>query len=372
MSHPFKEIKGNFGFGIMRLPLDKNQKVNLDDFQKLVDYFMNNGFNYFDTARVYLAEDSEKALKACLTSRYKREDFVLTNKLSSSCFSKKEDIIPFFNSQLEACGVDYFDFYLMHAQSRNNYEQYQKSNAYKVASELKKEGKIKHLGISFHDSAEFLEKILLDHPEIEVVQLQFNYLDYDSEDVQSKLCYEVCKKYNKPVIVMEPVKGGRLVNLPDEADKLLRELNNGTNASYAIRFAASFDNVFMVLSGMSNMEQLKDNVSFMKNFTPLSENEFKVLDKVVEIFNKIPTIPCTSCKYCVDGCPKTIKIPDLFSIYNNYLLYKEDQAFNDYKKITLDSGKASDCIKCAKCEKICPQHLKIRDFLVNVKDTLER
>ena len=372
MSHPFDNIKKNFGFGVMRLPLDENKKVNLDEFRKMVDYFIDNGFNYFDTAHVYLNEESEKALKECLVKRYKREDFVLTNKLSSSCFKNEEDILPFFNLQLKCCGTQYFDFYLMHAQSRNNYEQYQKANAYKVAKRLKEEGKIKHIGISFHDSDVFLEKILLDHPEIEVVQLQFNYLDYDSEDVQSKKCYEVCVKYNKPVIVMEPVKGGRLVNLPLKANELLKNLNNGSNASYAIRFAASFDNVFMVLSGMSYMDQLIDNVSFMKDFIPLNDKEMDTLKEVVNIFNEVPTIACTSCKYCLDGCPKHIKIPSLFTTYNNYLLFKEDSAFEEYKHHSNENNKASDCIKCGKCENICPQHLKIRDLLVKVASTFEK
>lgn len=371
MSHPFSNINKNFGFGVMRLPLDENNKVDLTKFQEMVDYFIANGFNYFDTAHVYLHGESEKALKECLVKKYKREDFVLTNKLSSSCFKNEEDILPFFNLQLECCGVEYFDFYLVHAQSSNNYEQYQKAHAYEVAKKLKEEGKIKHLGISFHDSAEFLEKILIDHPEVEVVQLQFNYLDYDSEDVQSRKCYEVCLKYNKPVIVMEPVKGGRLVNLPSKADKLLKDLKNGSNASYAIRFAASFENVFMVLSGMSYMDQVIDNVSFMKNFIPLNEIEKDTLNKVVSIFNEIPTIACTSCKYCLDGCPKHIKIPSLFNFYNNYLLFKEDNAFDSYKYHTSENGKASDCIKCGKCEKICPQHLKIRDLLKDVAKTFE-
>ena len=371
MRDMFKEIKKNFGFGVMRLPLDENKKVNLDDFKEMVDYFMFNGFNYFDTAHVYLSGQSEIALRECLTKRYKREDFVLTDKLSPSCFSKEEDIIPFFNKQLECAGVDYFDFYLMHAQQKSNYDQYQKAHAYEIAKKLKADGKIKHIGISFHDSAEFLDKILTEHPEVEVVQLQFNYLDYEDPNVQSRLCYEVAVKHNKPVIVMEPVKGGHLVELPKDADNILKNLNNGSNASYAIRFAASFPNVFMVLSGMSNMEQLVDNVSYMKNYKPLDEVEMNALKQVVNIFHNIPSIPCTGCRYCVDGCPKNISIPYLFDAYNLKIQSAEESAKRSYAYHTKDHGKASDCIRCGKCEKACPQHLKIRDLLVKVSNNFD-
>ena len=367
----FPEIKKNFGFGVMRLPLSEDKKINLEEFKKMVDYFIANGFNYFDTAHGYLSEQSELAIRECLTKRYKREDYVLTDKLSPNYFSKEEDIIPLFNKQLECAGVEYFDFYLMHAQQKNNYDQYQKAHAYEVAKKLKDEGKIKHIGISFHDTAEFLDKILTEHPEIEVVQLQFNYLDYEDPNVQSKLCYEVATKHNKPVIVMEPVKGGSLVNLPKEANQILKGLNGGSNASYAIRFAASFPNVFMVLSGMSNMEQLTDNVSFMKEFKPLNEKEYSALKEVVNVFKTLPTIPCTSCKYCVDGCPKKIQIPDLFRDYNFVVQFNDKSAKDWYNHHVTNHGKAMDCIKCGKCEKICPQHLPIRDLLVKVSKTFD-
>ena len=232
----------------------------------MVDTILEQGFNYFDIAHGYLNGKSELALKECLTSRHKREEYILTDKLTMPYFNKQEDIRPFFESQLEACGVEYFDFYLMHAQSKDIFAHFKKCHAYETALELKEEGKICHFGISFHDKAEVLEEILKEYPQIEVVQIQFNYVDYEDPAVESRKCYEVCRKYNKPAIIMEPVKGGNLVNLPEDAKKILDDLHGGSTASYAVRFAASFEGVMMVLSGMSNLEQMKDNLSYMKEF----------------------------------------------------------------------------------------------------------
>ena len=267
-------IQKNFGFGFMRLPM-AGEEVDISQTTKMVDAFLEAGFNYFDTAHGYLQGKSERALKTCLTSRYPREKYILTNKLTANFFQTEEDIRPFFESQLEACGVDYFDFYLMHAQGAGNYPHFQECHAYEIAQELKAEGKVRHVGISFHDSAEMLEKILTDHPEVEVVQIQFNYLDYEDPAVQSRRCYEVCRKYGKPVIVMEPVKGGNLVNLPEEARAVLDALHGGSPASYAIRFAAGFPGMLMVLSGMSTLEQVEDNLAFMKDFQPLNERQWR-------------------------------------------------------------------------------------------------
>lgn len=232
----------------------------------MVDTILEQGFNYFDIAHGYLNGKSELALKECLTSRHKREEYILTDKLTMPYFNKQEDIRPFFESQLEACGVEYFDFYLMHAQSKDIFAHFKKCHAYETALELKEEGKIRHFGISFHDKAEVLEEILKEYPQIEVVQIQFNYVDYEDPAVESRKCYEVCRKYNKLAIIMEPVKGGNLVNLPEDARKILDDLHGGSTASYAVRFAASFEGVMMVLSGMSNLEQMKDNLSYMKEF----------------------------------------------------------------------------------------------------------
>lgn len=359
----------NFGFGCMRLPMI-DKEVDHKQFCEMIDLFMENGFTYYDTARVYIQGKSELALKECLVKRYPRESFIIADKLSGSCFEKQEDIIPFFNSQLEALGVEYIDYYLMHCQMQRNYDKFMNAKAYEIAAQLKKEGKIKHLGFSFHDNAEFLEKILIDHPEVEFVQIQFNYLDYDSVNVESKKCYDVCRKYNKDVMIMEPVKGGELVNLPLKAQEIINKLEKGSNASYAIRFAASFDGVIMVLSGMSDLNQIKDNISYMKDFKPLTDYEKQELFKVAEVIKENKLIPCTGCRYCVDGCPKQIKIPDMFSILNTKILNKNYNP-NAYKELTVSSGLASDCIKCGLCEKECPQNLPIRELLEKVNKELK-
>lgn len=356
----------------MRLPMI-GEEVDLEQTKKMVDAFLDAGFNYFDTAHGYIQGKSETALKACLTSRYPRDRYILTDKLTGNFFQKEEDIRPFFESQLEACGVDYFDFYLMHAQGAGNFDHYKECRAYETAFELKKEGKVRHVGISFHDKAEVLEQILTEYPEVEVVQIQFNYVDYEDLAVQSRRCYEVCRKYGKPVIVMEPVKGGNLVNLPEEAAKVLEDLHGGSAASYALRFAAGFPGMMMVLSGMSTIGQMEDNISFMKDFKPLDEKEMEAVHKVQEIFHKQNLIPCTGCRYCTDGCPKHILIPDLFAVMNTKQIHHDWNADYYYNAVyTKEGSRASDCLKCGKCEKVCPQHLPIRKLLEDVAKEFEK
>lgn len=367
----FENVHKNFGFGCMRLPM-KNGEVDYAQFNDMIDAFIANGFNYFDTAHGYLSGKSEIALADCLVKRYPRDKYILTDKLTNFCFKTEADVRPFFESQLKILGVDYFDFYLMHAQSRENFAHFKRCRAYEQALEFKAEGKIKHLGISFHDTADVLEQILSEYPQIEVVQIQLNYVDFDDPAVQSKKCYEVCRKFNKPVIVMEPVKGGNLVNLPEEAKKYFNELGTASAASYAIRFAASFDGIFMVLSGMSNMAQMNDNVSYMKDFKPLDERELKAVQSVCNVFKGMNLIPCTACRYCTDGCPKQISIPDLFACLNSKNIYHDWNADYYSQVHTKNRGKASDCIKCGKCEKACPQHLPIRDLLKDVAKEFEK
>ena len=362
----FDNIKKNFGFGCMRLKMD-GDKVNYDEFNKMIDAFMDAGFNYFDTAHGYIDGKSEIAIGKCLAPRYPRESYVLTNKLSVWYIKSSDEIDTFIENQLKACGVDYFDFYLVHAVNKENYVQYKQLGCFEAQVRFKNEGKIKHIGMSFHDSAEILDMILTEQPQIEVVQLQINYLDYDDEGVQSKACYDVAVKHGKKVIVMEPVKGGVLVNLPKQAEEVLSGLNGGSFASYAIRYAASYPEVFMVLSGMGNMDMMNDNISYMRDFKPLNEDELKATDKVREILRSIPQIPCTKCRYCTEVCPSGIDIPFVFEKYNKVLASK--RIFTMVKNDIFGGEKTpKDCIKCGKCEKVCPQSIAIRERLLEICD----
>ena len=370
----FQEIHGNFGFGCMRLPM-KEGKVDYDEFCRMADAFIDAGFNYFDTAHGYIGGQSETAIGDCVSKRYDRGKFFLTNKLTEPYFRSQEDIRPFIEQQLGWCQVDYFDFYLMHAQDKNNYEKFKRCKAYETAYRFKEEDLIRHFGISFHDKAKVLDMILTEHPEVEIVQIQFNYVDYEDASVEARKVYEVCEKHGKPVVVMEPVKGGSLVHLPKEADQILRDLNGGSNASYAIRYAASFPNMAMVLSGMSNMAQMQDNISAMQDFKPLSKKEMDAMRQVCGIFKSQNLIPCTSCRYCIDEneCPKGIRIPDMFASLNAHEAFHNWNTGYYYSNVITGNGhgKASDCIKCGKCEKVCPQHLPIRNLLTNVAKTFE-
>jgi len=354
----------------MRLPM-VGSEVDLQQFSVMVDRFLASGFTYFDTAHGYIQGKSEIALRECLVRRYPREQYVLTDKLTAHFFNNQEDLPGLFAVQLEKTGVAYFDYYLMHALNEDFYRKFMRCGAFDFAKELKVQGKIRHIGVSFHDKAEVLDRILSEHPEVEVVQIQFNYADYDDPTIQSKAVYDVCVKHNRPVIVMEPCKGGGLVNLPDEAGRVLDALG-GSPASYAIRYAASFPKVMMVLSGMSSLEQLEENIGYMTDFRPLTNPEYSAIDHVRDILKSQDLIACTACRYCTDGCPKSISIPDLFACYNKKNQFKDWNSDFYYMVNTAGKGKASDCIQCGKCEKECPQHLPIRDLLKDVAAALER
>lgn len=355
-----------FGFGAMRLPLinpDDKQSIDMDELKRMVDIYMEAGFTYFDTAFPYHDQMSETALKEALVDRYDRDKYVFADKMPTVLIKSGEEYPLYFNKQLEKTGVGYFDYYLMHNMGRDRYYNTDKCGGFEFAKKMKAEGKIKNFGFSFHDDAQFLDMILTNHPEVDFVQLQINYLDWENDIIQSRLCYETARRHNKPIAVMESVKGGTLANLPKEAENILREYNKEASpASYALRFAANLDGVFMVLSGMSNCEQVLDNTKIMARPQPLNDKEKELLKEVVAIINKRTAIPCTSCGYCMEVCPKNINIPGLFGLYNNYCI--NNNFSNMYHgRLVMGRGRASDCIKCHRCEKNCPQHIKIPDNL---------
>ncbi len=370
--------KKRFGFGCMRLPMVPVEtgfptEVDIEQTIRMVDRFMEEGFNYFDTAHGYLGGKSELALREALTSRYPRDSYILTNKLSGGFFKSRAEIRPLVDSQLDACGVEYFDYLLMHAMTATEYAKYKACEAFEEVKLLHSEGKCRHIGISFHDSVEVLEQILTEHPEIEVVQIQFNYVDLEDPVIQSRKVYEVCAKHGKPVLVMEPIKGGALVNLPAEAAAQYDALGENSYASYALRFVAGYEQVAMILSGMSTPEQMEDNLKYMKDVQPLSKVEAAAVAKVSDFLRHQDTIPCTACRYCVDGCPQHILIPDLFACMNAKTQFK-DWNSDFYYGVASSSGhgKASDCVECGQCEQACPQHLEIRELLKKVATTFEQ
>ena len=368
--------KKKLGFGLMRLPLtDPNvdTSIDIEQCKKMVDAFIEQGFTYFDTAWMYCGFKSEEATKEFLVDRHPRDSFTLTTKLHAGFIKTKEDRDRIFNEQRRKTGVEYFDYYLLHDMGKDHYKIYTDLDCFTWIQEKKAAGLVKHIGFSFHDTAEVLDEILTAHPEMEFVQLQLNYLDWDSEGVQSRKCYEVACKHGKPVIVMEPVKGGTLANVPEGVSKLFKGYNpEASIPSWAIRFAASQENVKMVLSGMSNLEQLMDNTGYMKDFKPLNEEEQKLIKEAVEIINGSITIPCTGCSYCTDGCPMHIAIPKYFSLYNTD---RQERAARGadwtpqgeyYDRLTMEFGKASACVQCGQCEGVCPQHLPIIQYLQDV------
>ena len=366
------------GFGMMRLPLTEPENfsaIDIPQVEKMVDMFIDRGFTYFDTAYMYHNHLSECVVRDALVKRHARNSFTLASKLPTMMLSKEGDQERIFAEQLQKCGVDYFDYYLLHSLNKANYKTACRLGSFDFVAQLKKEGKIRHVGFSFHDTAELLDEILTAHPEVEFVQLQINYLDWDNESIQSRKCYETARRHGKPIVVMEPVKGGALVRVPKEAQMLFENTRQGMSpALWAIRYAASLEGVMMVLSGMSSLEQLDENTSFMRDFRPLSQDEQRAIEQAVGIINRSIAIPCTACRYCVEGCPQHIAIPEYFALYN-----ADKQSVNQgfsiqqayYDSYAGTHGKASACIQCRKCERICPQHLPITEYLKEVATLFE-
>ena len=360
----------NLGFGLMRLPM-LGEEIDIEQVKRMVDTFMSKGFTYFDTAYVYIGGKSEVALKEAVVDRYPRDSFQCATKLPLWDQKSIEELEAIFQESLDRAGLEYYDFYLLHAMSAEREKKADELGAWDFMKRLKAEGKAKHIGFSFHDTADALEHILQNHPEMEFVQLQINYVDWESESVQSRKCYEVARKYGKSVIIMEPVRGGSLAVMPPQVQQVFKAAEPEMSvASWAIRYCASLDGLITVLSGMSTEEQLNDNVSYMENFKPLDEKEQATVQQVVDILNSLPTIPCTACKYCVDGCPQKINIPGVFKAMNDLTLYNNKvNAQRDYNNATKEGGKAGDCIQCGSCQAHCPQKIEIIETLKKAAET---
>ncbi len=357
---------GKLGFGLMRLPKKLHVKIDIDQTKKMVDEFLSAGMNYFDTAFIYDAGLSEKAAKEALVDRYPRESFALATKLNAlaGCHNEKTAKQEFFTS-LERTGAEYFDYYLLHAVQSNNCKVYDKYNLWDFVREQKEKGLVKNWGFSYHSGPEFLDELLTVHPDVDFVQLQINYVDWEDAKNQSRANYEVARKHNKPIVVMEPVKGGSLANPPKKVQEVLKEADESASfASWAIRFAASLDGVLTVLSGMSNIEQMRDNLSYMKNFKPLTEKEREALNKARDIMAKSVSIACTGCRYCTAGCPEKIPIPDIFAARNKQTVWGQiEEGKEKYENAVKSGGRASDCIECGQCERACPQHIEVIEKL---------
>jgi len=373
------------GFGAMRLPVfdrDDPKTIDIEQVKRMVDSFLEQGFTYFDTAYPYHGETSELAIRAALVERHPRESYLLADKMPILRVKDSKDYPVFFEEQLKKCGVEYFDYYLLHNMGRDRYINTEKFGGFPYLEKLKREGLVRFTGFSFHDDAATLDRILTDHPEVDFVQLQINYLDWDGAVAQSGKCYEVAKKHGKPVTVMEPVKGGTLAKLPEEAMKLIENFYRSnpdalqgsdkipSPASLAIRYVASLENVQVVLSGMSDFAQLTDNTSYMRNFRPLSPKEQKLVEEITRILKSTIKVPCTGCRYCLEECPMNINIPDYFGLLNLYAV-TGNKTNMYYQRFSMNHGKASECLKCGLCENICPQHIDIRSHLEEFKTLYE-
>ena len=362
-------------FGLMRLPLtdtNDNASIDIEKTKELIDRFIELGGRYFDTAYVYHSGNSEKIFGELVADRYKREDFMVTTKMPMFNLKDKEEFPKIFNEQLTKCHVDYFDYYFLHALDEKRIKQAEELGGFEFIKKMKEEGKIKHLGFSFHDSAQVLDKTLARHPEIELVQLQINYLDWDNPSVEARACHEVALKHGVDINIMEPLKGGTLANISNDAKAIFNAVNDDSIIKWAFRFNAQLKNVKYILSGMNSLDQINENMTIFKDLRPLDQNEMETIDKVVNQIIKEGKSDCTACHYCTDGCPKHIAIPEYFHLYNErFNTQKYEENLENFKELTQTNGKPSDCIACHACEDKCPQHLKITELLKKVARQFE-
>ena len=370
MSDYFGKEVPKLGFGLMRLP-KKGLGKDIEQVKKMVDLFMEAGFTYFDTAYVYMG--SEGAVKKALVERYPRDSYTLADKLNASIAPTEKAAKKQLLTSLERTGAGYFDYYLLHALMNNNYKKYEKFHLWEYVQEMKAKGLVKHIGFSYHAGPELLDQLLTEHPGVDFIQLQINYADWENPSVTSRANYEVARKHGVSVTVMEPIKGGTLANPPEAVKKLFREYHPDMSyASWAVRFVASLDGIITVLSGMSDISQMEDNLSYMKQFVPLNDEEQKIIQEAQRILGNSSTIPCTACHYCTEGCPKQIPIPDIFAAMNKQLGSGQMQEAKDlYHKAAAPGHRASDCISCRQCEDACPQHIAITKHLAEAVRMLE-
>lgn len=374
MSEYFGKDIFKLGFGLMRLPKNGDGAINIEETSEMVDAFLAAGGTYFDTAYVYDNGASEEAARKALVERHPRDSYTLCTKINAwmQCHDEESAKQQFYTS-LERTGAGFFDYYLLHALQNGNYKMYDTYHLWDFVKEQKEKGLIKYFGFSFHGTPELLEQLLTTHPEVDFIQLQINYADWENPDVASRACYEIARQHEKSIVVMEPVKGGGLANPPKSVQEIFRAADSKRSfASWAIRYAASLDGVMTVLSGMSNMQQMEDNLSYMREFEPLTKEEEGVIGKAQEALKEIKTIACTACHYCIDGCPMQIPIPDIFAARNKQIRKLNENAGKRlYREAVEGKGKASDCVQCLQCENACPQQLKITELLAECVENLE-